>query len=312
MLSLDTQTASNFEDLTNMQFGWEFSVAQLGPNIAESSVALYRSPRVGYSRFQFNCNYDQRLHARAGFVTFGLLEPDCPQVALYEQVIPSNSLIVFPDEEDLKAATLVGFRASGMHFEESFLDFIAQTVHRQPLAKLLPSAGLFSLAPAKLRAIHGEFQKWRQMAEVNASNQASFVARREMSLAMAVLDGIVSAQRIEQPSLLKSEKALNLALEFIHDGELPDISAVDLCQYTNSSQRSLEKAFIKRFDVTPKKYIKYLRMSRVRHELLSLGSQDCATIIEIAGVHGFWHMGQFAADYRRIYGELPSETTRRA
>jgi AraC family ethanolamine operon transcriptional activator len=32
------------------------------------------------------------------------------------------------------------------------------------------------------------------------------------------------------------------------------------------------------------------------------------SIIELAGIHGFWHMGQFAADYRRIYGELPSAT----
>jgi hypothetical protein len=29
------------------------------------------------------------------------------------------------------------------------------------------------------------------------------------------------------------------------------------------------------------------------------------------GIHGFWHMGQFAADYRAIYGELPSKTLRR-
>ena len=38
---------------------------------------------------------------------------------------------------------------------------------------------------------------------------------------------------------------------------------------------------------------------------------DYDSIIELAGVNGFWHMGQFAADYRRIYGQLPSETLNR-
>ena len=31
-------------------------------------------------------------------------------------------------------------------------------------------------------------------------------------------------------------------------------------------------------------------------------------IINIANHWGFWHIGKFAADYRRKFGELPSET----
>jgi AraC-like DNA-binding protein len=34
-------------------------------------------------------------------------------------------------------------------------------------------------------------------------------------------------------------------------------------------------------------------------------------ITEAAAEWGFWHMGKFAADYRRQFGELPSETLRR-
>ena len=34
-------------------------------------------------------------------------------------------------------------------------------------------------------------------------------------------------------------------------------------------------------------------------------------IIDAASRWGFWHMGQFAADYRRKFGELPSETRNR-
>ena len=69
--------------------------------------------------------------------------------------------------------------------------------------------------------------------------------------------------------------------------------------------------FLKRIGITPKKYIKFLRMARVHHGLKNFEVQGCASIIELAGMHGFWHMGQFAADYRKIYGELPSETQAR-
>jgi len=32
----------------------------------------------------------------------------------------------------------------------------------------------------------------------------------------------------------------------------------------------------------------------------------------VALSHGFWHLGQFAIDYRATYGEMPSETLARA
>jgi len=29
---------------------------------------------------------------------------------------------------------------------------------------------------------------------------------------------------------------------------------------------------------------------------------------QVAYAHGFWHLGQFAHDYKRLFGESPSET----
>ena len=34
-------------------------------------------------------------------------------------------------------------------------------------------------------------------------------------------------------------------------------------------------------------------------------------VADTANARGFWHMGQFAADYRRMFGKLPSETLAR-
>jgi len=51
--------------------------------------------------------------------------------------------------------------------------------------------------------------------------------------------------------------------------------------------------------------------------LLSTGAVTCVVILgysgraDVAWRWAFWHQSRFAADYRRLFGELPSETPRR-
>jgi AraC family ethanolamine operon transcriptional activator len=54
-------------------------------------------------------------------------------------------------------------------------------------------------------------------------------------------------------------------------------------------------------------YFKAGRLNAVRQELKAAAA-DTATVHEIAQRWGFWHTGEFAAAYRRLFGELPSQT----
>jgi hypothetical protein len=105
MFRFETQESYRFDDLTTMQYGWDFTVSQLGPSAEVSRVSLYQTPHVGYNRFRYSPAYDQRLHAREGILSFGLLDPDNPATWAYDQLIPNDSLTVFPHEENLKAAS---------------------------------------------------------------------------------------------------------------------------------------------------------------------------------------------------------------
>jgi len=54
----------------------------------------------------------------------------------------------------------------------------------------------------------------------------------------------------------------------------------------------------------------YLQAHTDRRELRRADS-SLASVSDVAERYGFWHLSQFAADYRWLFGELPSETLRK-
>ncbi len=86
------------------------------------------------------------------------------------------------------------------------------------------------------------------------------------------------------------------------------IGAIDLCRELGASDRTLRLTFRERTGIGPMTYFKYLRLNAVRSRLRE--APDHA-IADAAGAFGFHHMGNFAADYRRLFGERPSESLRK-
>ena len=72
------------------------------------------------------------------------------------------------------------------------------------------------------------------------------------------------------------------------------------------SERTLHYAFQEVRGLSPMAYFRAFRLNAVRQELKT--APDTATVYEIAQRWGFWHIGEFAAAYRRLFGELPSQT----
>jgi len=79
-----------------------------------------------------------------------------------------------------------------------------------------------------------------------------------------------------------------------------------MCGLGGVGERTLQYAFRERFGLAPAAFLKARRLSAVRRRLKQEPSD--ASVADIAASFGFWHSGQFAADYRRAFGEMPSQT----
>jgi AraC family ethanolamine operon transcriptional activator len=85
------------------------------------------------------------------------------------------------------------------------------------------------------------------------------------------------------------------------------LSMFDLCRELAISERTLHYAFQEVRGLSPMAYFKARRLNAVRQEL-KVAAADTTTVREIAQRWGFWHSGEFAAVYSRLFGELPSQT----
>jgi len=81
----------------------------------------------------------------------------------------------------------------------------------------------------------------------------------------------------------------------------------ELCEVLAVSASSLAEAFRAVFVISPHRFLKLRRLSMVRASLRSPDGR-APLVKSVALSHGFWHLGQFAHDYRETFGETPSET----
>lgn len=98
------------------------------------------------------------------------------------------------------------------------------------------------------------------------------------------------------------------AMEFMRAHLSDPISIEDIADACGVSIRTLQQGFRQHEATTPKAFLHRLRLEAA-HADLCRGGRD-VTVADIALRRGFSHLGRFAAEYRRQYGRLPSETLR--
>ncbi len=85
------------------------------------------------------------------------------------------------------------------------------------------------------------------------------------------------------------------------------ITLLEICEAIGVSERTLIYAFRERTGVSPKAYLKALKLNRLRQDLKDADPYT-DSVHQIARHWGLDHSGALAADYKRLFGELPSQT----
>ena len=101
--------------------------------------------------------------------------------------------------------------------------------------------------------------------------------------------------------------AFNIRDYIIEHIEEP-LQIYQLCQLTNKSIRTIERTFKQVFNLTAREYHTCYRLSLIRQILLY---DKNTSVSNTALKYGYLHLGRFSQKYKKLFGELPSQTLRR-
>jgi len=110
------------------------------------------------------------------------------------------------------------------------------------------------------------------------------------------------------PSGKAAPSSLDRVVETIHASPDQPYSLADLCKIAGLSARSLQYAFQEQFDLTPRQFVRQVRLDKAFEDL----SNGLGPVADVAYQVGFSNLGRFARAYQERFGELPSATLARA
>jgi AraC family ethanolamine operon transcriptional activator len=285
--------------------GWETNFKQLDRGAGNNVMNLCASEDAAVMLLDFSSRNHHRAIPSAQMRTFGLLARPQASGHIANRVLDSESLLHIDSYHGMDAVVEPGFSGYTMAFSEERLAKIAE-LYELPdpdFASSTPGSERFPgpRAVARLRSLLAGVITLAANGE-----QAAATNLLELELPAAVLSNWMGTPASSSARCGNRALVVARALEYLDAFPQEAISVEQLCQVSACSVSTLERAFKEHFNVSPKRYLVISRLSGVRRALLE-GAQE-RSIGQIANDWDFWHMSQFAQDYRQQFGELPSET----
>jgi AraC-like DNA-binding protein len=175
---------------------------------------------------------------------------------------------------------------------------------------IVPPAARWRPRRSALRQLRHFHRAAIRMAEARAAALSDLQGAHglEQQLLHALIE-CLSVEAEEETAAERRHRDLLARFEDLLAAE-PLRSTPGICAALGVSERSLRECCKKHLGMGPSSYRRLRAMQQVYRSLRS-GTPDAASVSEVARRHGFRELGRLAANYRVLYGELPSVTLRR-
>lgn len=244
---------------------------------------------------------------------FGIPVQDFRLGRIGSNCIGKDAIAVRSGNTDFELLTPDNFEILGVVIEQNELIEHAHATEHVSLSPSLLNIGLLNIGQNKrdqlqslFRQILSEVAQSPRLLEHQASRQAirsSIVQALAEICCMQAHPVHLSTTQVNYHSLVSRIREY-----ILHQSDEP-VTIADICRNFYVSRRTLQNAFHSVVGMNPIAYLRAVRLNQVRRMLRDRNS-EIACVQDAAASCGFWHLSQFSRDYRKLFGELPSESLR--
>ena len=298
----------NFKNLHLFDFNkiihsWKLDFIQLEPGVflGDLSQIIYEDLLISYGRF--STTIKQEGFSPEGVWTFAFIND--AKIYWRNYKVQPNSIIIYAPGSEINAVSGANFEVMTFSVSDEFLFETAKKEGMEEFYNSLQSIDVVApKSPLRIKlrkAIFSEINK--QLKNPNYNNRTAFKESFTKKL-LLLLKG--SSVNMEKVSSKKRLKLLHDAEHYMTQHITEPITISNIASYLNVSERTLLYAFKNRFNMGPKAFMLVLKLNHSYHRLHK--EKEIKSIAHIARDSGFWHMGQYYKDYKKFFGELPSQT----
>lgn len=238
---------------------------------------------------------------------FSIVSPQSPACMLNGHRVGAGDIIMYPAGTTIEGTTPEGMKIFCVDMEADQLAEYGlehrqiRVIHEPDRTRELQNEIVSGIAAFTRLGAPDEFG-------AAAGNFCTTLSELLWQLSSAArLEAVRTRKRGRRHAFVVFHRARDLFIQRLANGA----PIAEVCREVGVSRRSLECAFRMVIGMGPAHYVRKLQLNRVRREL-QCGVDARRSIGAIAARHGVWHWSRFSQNYRAMFGELPSETRRRA
>lgn len=298
LINLDIEAMSEY----SKQWGIEQSQIQRG-------VFLGRMYAVNTPRIQIYHSYHSHgIMVRGEFpdncILIGYAHSDSI-IRQHNEIMKHNKITILTkgDEIDYFASeenSVFTLAIESELFYQAFSDYFGQPF------ELYKAKKHFQIHEKKISQFLFSLTSWMNQLVTQYTTKA--YKNIETEILGSIFEALDIELKYDMPSNYKASDIREILDNSIYD-EFKSIS--DIALEVNLSERHMLRLFKDTFGISPKTYLQKLRLNAVRKEFLSSEKKERYSISDIAFKYNFFHMGHFSAEYKKMFGELPSSTIKR-